>query len=92
MAQPFRFMAMFEAFAKALVYALEAYALLGLVFGGIFVTEGVQKLDSEARGSSLGFRLLILPGVAAFWPMLLVRWVRRVPEPPIEKNPHRISS
>lgn len=83
---------MYEAFAKALVYALEAYTLLGLVFGGIFVTAGVQKLDSEARGSSLGFRLLILPGVAAFWPMLLARWVRGLAEPPVEKNPHRIYS
>lgn len=83
---------MYEAFAKALAYALEAYTLLGLVFGGIFVTAGVQKLDSEARGSSLGFRLLILPGVAAFWPMLLARWVRGLADPPVEKNPHRIYS
>jgi hypothetical protein len=50
---------------------------------------GVQRLDSEAQGSGLGFRLLIMPGVAAFWPLFLSRWLRGVTEPPGEKNPHR---
>jgi len=38
----------------------------------------VAKIDnySEAQGSGVGFRLLILPGVAAFWPMFLRRWTR----------------
>jgi len=49
-------------------------------------------LDSEAQGSGIGFRLLILPGVAAFWPMFLYRWRRGIAEPPVEKNPHRLSS
>ena len=85
-------MANFEFWARVFVVAFDAYALVGLVFAGLFVSLGVQKLDSEARGSSLGFRLLILPGVSAFWPMFLARWTRGIGEPPIEKNPHRISS
>ena len=83
---------MFEALAKAFVYALEIYAALGLVFAVIFVSAGVQRLDSEAQGAGVGFRLLIVPGAAAFWPMLLARWARGLPEPPVERNPHRISS
>jgi hypothetical protein len=83
---------MLETFAKAFVYALAVYASLGLVFGVPFVWLGVQRLDSEAQGSGIGFRLLILPGVAAFWPMFLYRWRRRISEPPIERNPHRLSS
>lgn len=71
------------------VYALEAYASLGLIFAVLFVWIGVQRLDSEAQRSGAGFRLLILPGVAAFWPMFLYRWRRKVAEPPVEKNPHR---
>lgn len=80
---------MFETLAKALVYALEAYAGLGLVFAIAFVSFGVQRLDSEAQGSGIGFRLLILPGVAALWPMFLIRWTRGLVEPPVKKNPHR---
>ena len=82
---------MFEFWARAFANFLEAYALVGLVFAGFFVSRGVQKLDSEAKGAGVGFRLLILPGAAAFWPMLLARWVRGIVEPPVEKNPHRIS-
>jgi uncharacterized ion transporter superfamily protein YfcC len=83
---------MFETLVKTLVYALATYAGLGLGFAVPFVWLGVQRLDSEAQGSGIGFRLLILPGVAAFWPMFLYRWTRRIAEPPVEKNPHRLSS
>ena len=83
---------MLETFAKAIVYTLAVYASLGLVFAVPFVWLGVQRLDSEAQGSGIGFRLLILPGVAAFWPMFLYRWSRQISGPPVEKNPHRSSS
>jgi len=80
---------MLEIFANTIVYTLAVYASLGLVFAVPFVWFGVQRVDSEAQESGIGFRLLILPGVAAFWPMFLYRWTRRVAEPPVEKNPHR---
>jgi len=81
---------MFETFAKAFVFALTLYAGLGLLFAIPFVWFGVQRLDSEAQGSGIAFRLLILPGVAAFWPLFLRRWMTGVTEPPIERNPHRV--
>jgi hypothetical protein len=80
---------MFETLTKIFVYALETYAGLGLIFAALFVWIGIQRLDSEAQGSGIGFRLLILPGVAALWPMFLLRSMRGTVEPPIEKNPHR---
>jgi len=82
---------MLEIVAKAIVYTLAIYAGLGLLFAMPFVWFGVQRVDSEAQGSGVGFRLLILPGVAAFWPMFLFRWARGIVEPPLEKNPHRLS-
>ena len=80
---------MFEILVKAFVYAFGVYAGLGLLFAVPFVCVGVQQLDREARGTSPGFRLLILPGVAAFWTIFLYRWTRGFDEPPLEKNPHR---
>ncbi|MGA2417180.1 MAG: hypothetical protein ABSF59_22215 [Candidatus Sulfotelmatobacter sp.] len=80
---------MFETLAKIFVYALGIYAGLGLIFAVLFVWIGVQRLDSEAQGSGVGFRLLILPGVAAFWLMFLLRWTRGTAEPPVERSPHR---
>ena len=81
--------AMSETLAQAFVCGLTAYSGLGLVFAAVFVISGVQRLDSEAQGSGIGFRLLIFPGVAAFWPMFLRRWARGITEPPVEENPHR---
>lgn len=80
---------MLELIAKSFVCLLTAYAGAGLLFALPFVWLGVQHLDSEAQGSGIAFRLLILPGVAAFWPLFLSRWVRGIAQPLTEKNPHR---
>jgi hypothetical protein len=82
---------MLEIFAKAIVYTMAIYASVGLLFAMPFVWFGVERVDSEAQGSGVGFRLLILPGVAAFWPMFFYRWTRGIVEPPVETNPHRLS-
>ena len=41
---------------------------------------------------SWGFRLLVIPGALAFWPLLLRRWATGVKEPPEECNAHRSSA
>jgi hypothetical protein len=64
------------ALAEWFVRVLSAYGVLGLLFGVCFVTAGVSRVDRQAKGAGLGFRLLILPGVAALWPLLLYRWLR----------------
>ena len=60
--------------AEAVVKALEIYVLAGTVFAVAFVTLGVGRVDDHAREAGWGFRLLILPGCALFWPMLAIRW------------------
>jgi hypothetical protein len=62
---------------RASIYAIEAYFAIGACVGIAFVTRGVSAIDASARGSSIAFRLLILPGSAAFWPLVLVKWIRR---------------
>lgn len=89
MEQQFQYMAArFDFVAELFVYALEAYSTSGLLFAAVFVFR-VQRLDSEAQGSGIGFRFLITPGVAALWPLFLSRWLRHSTEPPLEKNSHR---
>ena len=65
--------------AELLVDGLAAYGLAGLVFAVVFVTMGIQRVDSVAEHAPLGFRLIVLPGAAALWPLLLVRWLRAAP-------------
>ena len=62
--------------AQTLLGLCLLYLACGLLFAVAFVTVGVGRVDAAARGTSLGFRLLILPGVATFWPLLAVRWIR----------------
>lgn len=71
-----------------LVLLATLYAAVGLVFAVAFVSVGVQRIDPAARGAGIGFRLIVIPGVAALWPWLAVRWVRGAP-PPEERNAHR---
>lgn len=74
--------------ATWLVRALGVYAAFGLIFGAAFVARGIERLDPSARGSGWGFRLIVLPGTVALWPLLLRRWLRSGP-PPVETNAHR---
>ena len=62
--------------AALFVEMFSLYAALGLVFAIAFLTQGVARIDEHAAGAGLGFRLLILPGVVALWPVLLNRWIR----------------
>jgi len=78
---------MAEAVATLVVRGLYAYTVTGVLFALFFVAFGLAAVDSQARGTSLGFRLLIFPGVAAFWPLLLKRWLRG--DLPEEGNPHQ---
>jgi membrane protein implicated in regulation of membrane protease activity len=80
---------MYERAAILVVEALYLYGIAGLVFAIAFVTTGVQRIDSQAIGSGVGFRILIFAGAAALWPLLLRRWMSRTSEPPEERNPHR---
>jgi hypothetical protein len=79
----------FDGLAAASIYAAAAYAAIGFIFGACFVAKGVGAVDASAKYSGLGFRLLILPGSALFWPLLAMRWLRADGEPPSEREPHR---
>jgi hypothetical protein len=51
------------------------YLVIGLLFAIAFVIKGVTAVDEGAHGSSAGFRIIILPGVALLWPVLLKKWI-----------------
>ncbi|MFK8028643.1 MAG: hypothetical protein AB8G18_00235 [Gammaproteobacteria bacterium] len=76
-------------FASYIVYALTAWVVVGVLIGIAFVFIGANRIDPSAREGTPGFRLLILPGAIALWPLLLKRWLSDVSEPPSECNAHR---
>lgn len=71
-----------------IVRLLALYVAAGMVFAVPFVIRGVNVVDPVARESTWGFRLIVLPGVVALWPLLAKRWAGGGP-PPVERNAHR---
>lgn len=77
-----------ESIAASIIMVVQGYLLLGLVFAILFALVLAGRLDPSARGSSWGFRLLVIPGVALLWPLILSR-VLRGRQTPVECNAHR---
>ena len=78
--------------ATAFLIILGIYLACGLVFALPFALVGVKQIDPHAAHGSWGFRLLIVPGTMALWPMLLQRWLTGIHQPPEERNPHRCAN
>jgi hypothetical protein len=46
------------------------------LFSLFFIFKGIEKVDETAHGSSWGFRIMIIPGITALWPLLLYKWIK----------------
>ncbi len=79
---------MTESLARWLLGSIGAYGACGVLFAVPFAWRGVNRLDPGARGAGWGFRLLLLPGAALFWPLLLKRVIAGASAPPRERNAH----
>jgi hypothetical protein len=62
--------------AVAILLGASFYAAIGGVLGMFFVWRGIERVDPAAHGAPWSFRLLVLPGAMALWPLLTVRWIR----------------
>ncbi len=60
-----------------LILLFAAYVGLGLLFSAFFALKGAALLDPVAKGASLGFRIILLPGAAALWPVLGLKLLRK---------------
>lgn len=62
-----------EPLARTLLILLALHALAGIAFAVAFLPRRIERVDASARDASWAFRLLILPGVVALWPLLWAR-------------------
>jgi hypothetical protein len=76
------------ALAQFIVALFEGYTLAGVVFAALFLLRAVTRLDPRVSGAPATLRFLLLPGIAALWPLFAWRWLSGASEP-IERNPHR---
>jgi hypothetical protein len=77
--------------ARILVTIAESYALAGVLFALAFLPRGIVRVDERLRASPWTVRVLLLPGIAALWPLFAWRWItgRAAPD---ERNPHRLAA
>jgi len=70
---------MMDTIAAILFGALVLYTAAGLMIAVAFVVAGVTQV--QPAPVTIGARILILPGAAALWPLVLSRWLksRRAP-------------
>ena len=59
-----------------LLYAVSAYAALGLLVAIAFITIGVTRVLEPPRPVTIAARLLIVPGAIVLWPYVLRQWFR----------------
>jgi hypothetical protein len=78
--------------AATFLIVFGAYAACGVVFAVPFAWRGAGRIDPRAGRANWGFRLLVIPGAVALWPLLLRRWVAGVKEPPEEIVAHRLAA
>ena len=62
--------------AEGILFVWLAYSVCGLAVGVPFVLRGADHVDAATRGASIGFRLLILPGTVALWPIIATKWLK----------------
>ena len=77
--------------AEIIVYSTFVYLAIGVLFALWFVVFGVTKLDDAAKGTSVGFRLLIFFGAIPFWTLLAWRLLKGEKRP-TEQNAHRLEA
>lgn len=61
---------------ETIPFVLLGYFTVGLLFGVHFAFGGAARIDPVATEATWGFRVLVIPGAAALWPLLLPRVVR----------------
>jgi len=62
-------------FLSLLVYGFYGYLAIGLVTAVVVLTKAMKAIDPSTKGSTVTFKLIILPGVVALWPLIVRRWI-----------------
>jgi len=53
------------------------YLLGGVLFVIPFLMKGLNEIDEGAHDSTIGFKIIIIPGVIVLWPVLLSKWMKK---------------
>jgi hypothetical protein len=60
---------------SAILEWIALYALIGGIVSALFLLFGVTRIDHAAKGTGILFKLMVLPGLVALWPLVILRWL-----------------
>lgn len=60
---------------NGILAVLAIYVAIGSILAVPFVIFGIGRVDHAAKDTPFTFRVLVLPGVIALWPLMLRRWL-----------------
>jgi hypothetical protein len=63
-------------FAMLAGYGFLLYVAVGACVAMAFVSAGIDRVLPQPTAFTPAARLLMLPGAAALWPYVLLRWLR----------------
>ena len=61
--------------AEKIWQAVAVYAAAGLLFALVYLIFALRRVDPGAAESPLRVKILIVPGIVALWPFLLLQWL-----------------
>ena len=67
---------MLQIIVAILLIIVALYLICGLLISFFFLAKGLQEIDEGTHGTGIGFRVIILPGMIVFWPVLLKKWLQ----------------
>jgi hypothetical protein len=59
-----------------ILYTVAAYLAVGLGFSVPFLIKWIHQVDETSQETDWTFKLTILPGCIAFWPVLLRKYLQ----------------
>jgi len=63
---------------STLLLIVGAYAGVGLIVAIAFALAGAATIDHAVRDSPKSFRILLMPGALALWPVVVTKWIRAI--------------
>jgi hypothetical protein len=60
----------------AILLIVLIYLMIGVLFVIPFLRKGISKVDEGTHHGTTGFKIIIIPGVIVFWPVLLNKWLK----------------
>lgn len=65
------------AWAEGVLAVLAVYLAVGAICAAVIAVKGLERIDAGAQGMPWSARLLILPGLVALWPLMLMKCLQQ---------------